>query len=130
MTLSIFLARFFGLYLIIIGFFYFWRREFIRKAARQIFAQESLVILSALISLIIGLLVIVSHNVWKFNWQVVITIIGYLALLKGLTRLFIPHHTDKKLLLKLISGDNPIYIGIICLIIGFFLTYEGFFGVL
>ncbi|MCH9626538.1 MAG: hypothetical protein S4CHLAM2_01600 [Chlamydiales bacterium] len=129
MTLSIFLARFFGLYFVIIGFFYLLRREFIRKAARQIFDQESLVILSAVISLIIGLLIVVSHNVWEFNWRVTITIIGYLTLLKGLMRFFVPHQTDKKMLIKLLSGDNPLYLGIVCLIIGFFLTYEGFLGI-
>lgn len=130
MTLSIFLGRFFGLYLLIVGFFYLFRRPFIKKAAEQIFEKEAFVVITAIISLIMGLLVVLSHNIWTFNWKVSITLIGYLALCKGLARLFVPHHIDKKLILKLVIGDNPIYVGIICLIFGFFLLYEGFFSAL
>lgn len=128
MTLSIFLGRFLGLYLIIVGFFYLFRRNFIQKAADQIFEKESLIVITAVMSLIIGLLIVLGHNIWELNWKLMITILGYIALLKGLVRLFIPHHVDKKVFMKLIKGDNPIYMGIICLIIGFFLTYEGFIG--
>jgi len=130
MTLSIFLGRVLGLYMIIVGFFYLCRRDYIQKAAEHIFENDSLVIITAVISLIIGLLIVVGHNVWSLNWTVVITILGYLSLIKGLVRLFIPHHTDKRILMKLLSRDNPIYLGIICLIIGLFLSYEGFFGAL
>lgn len=128
MELSIFLARFFGIYLTILAFFYFLRRDYIKIAAEKIFDNEGLVIITAIISLIIGLLIVLSHNVWEFNWRLTLTLIGYLALLKGLVRLFVPHHADKKLLLKLLQKDNPIYMGIICLILGFFLIYEGFLG--
>lgn len=128
MTLSIFLARVLGLYLIIVGFFYLFRRAYIQKVAREIFEKDSLVIITAVMSLLIGLLIVVGHNKWAWSWTLTITLLGYLTLLKGLIRLFIPHHTDKPVLLKAISGDNPIYIGIVCLLIGFFLTYEGFFA--
>ncbi len=50
MTLSIYLGRFFGFYLIIVGFFYLLRRDFIRKAANQIFDSESLIVITAVIN--------------------------------------------------------------------------------
>ena len=128
MDISIFLARFFGIYLFIAGLLHFTRREFIRKAADQIFESEGLVVTTAILSLIIGLLVVLSHNVWVFNWRVTITIIGYMGLLKGVLRLFVPRMSDQKLFKKMLRGDNPIYIGIISWIIGFFLIYEGFFA--
>ena len=126
MDTSIFLARFFGLYLIVMGFFCLFRRDYMRRAAEQIFEQESLIIITALINLIIGLLVVLVHNRWEFNWRVTITIIGYLAIIKALARFFLPKKADKMLVVRFARGDNPIYIGIICLILGFFLTYEGF----
>ncbi len=128
MTLSIFLGRVLGLYLIIVGFFYLSRRNFIQRVSAQVFDNESLALISAIISLIIGLLIVVGHNVWEWNWTLTITLLGYLSLIKGLARLFIPHKIDKQILLKAVAKDNPIYIGIVSLIIGFFLTYEGFFG--
>ena len=127
MTISLFLGRFFGIYLIIIGFFYLCRRDQLQRIAEQIFEQEALRLLSAVMSLMIGLLIVIGHNVWEWSWPLTITLLGYLTLLKGLTRLFVP---PNKFFLKLIQGDNPIYIGMLCLILGFFLTYESFFSTL
>ena len=41
-------------------------------------------------ALIIGLLVVLSHNVWEADYRVVITIIGWLALIKGIAYLTLP----------------------------------------
>jgi hypothetical protein len=128
MALSIFLGRVLGLYLIIVGFFYLFRRALIQKIAVQIFENEAFIIITAIISLIIGLLIVVGHNVWEWKWTLIVTLLGYLSLIKGLTRLFIPSRTDKKMIMKALAKNNPIYIGLFCLIIGFLLTYEGFFG--
>ncbi len=128
MSLSIFLARVLGLYLIIGGLLYLFRRHFIQKAAEDLFQKEALVIISGVMSLILGLLLVIGHNVWEWNWTLAITLLGYLTLLKGLVRLFIPQYADKKFFKKMIHGDNPIYIGFVCLILGLFLTYEGFFN--
>lgn len=130
MNISFFLARFFGLYFVIVGFFYLSRRRFIKKAVEAFYENSPLLLISGVISLIIGLLLVLTHSVWEFNWRVVITIIGYLTLLKGLSKLFVPMEKEKKWILKLVTKDNPIYIGLICLIIGFFLIYEGFFETL
>ena len=39
---------------------------------------------------ILGMIVIGMHNVWEWNWRVVVTIVGYLSLLKGIMNLFYP----------------------------------------
>ncbi|MCC5832413.1 MAG: hypothetical protein JJU12_05150, partial [Chlamydiales bacterium] len=129
MSLSIFLARVLGLYLIITGFFYLFRRGLAKKVTKDYFENASLVMMGSIINLIIGLMIAVGHNIWEWNWTLVITLIGYLSLLKGLTLLFIPSHAERKFMLKFVAKENPIYIGIVWLIIGFFLTYEGFFSV-
>jgi len=128
MGTSVFLARLLGFYLVIIGLLYLSRRHFIQKAALEIFDQSSFIIISGVISLIIGLLIVVAHNVWIWDWPVVITVLGYLSLIKGIARLFIPGG-NKKLALKCTQGSSPIFIGIICLIFGLFLIYEGFIGI-
>ncbi len=125
-TLSIFLGRFFGLYLIISGFFYLTQGDFIRKAVSEFFKNGALLTISGVINVIVGLLVVLSHNVWMSNWMVIITIIGWLALIKGILRFFFPF-SGKKFYEKLCSKNGTVYIGIIALIFGFFLTYKGFF---
>jgi hypothetical protein len=45
---------------------------------------------SGIMTLIIGVALVVGHNVWDGSWRVVITVIGYLSLLKGIAILAWP----------------------------------------
>ena len=54
------------------------------------------VYLSGLISLGVGFLLVTFHNIWKVNeWTVIITILGWVALLKGLIVLIVPNAAIK-----------------------------------
>lgn len=128
MSISIFLARVLGLHLIIMGFLYLGRRHFIEKIFSDFFDNNSLIVVTGFLGSIIGLLIVVGHNKWEWNWTLTITLLGYLTLLKALIRLFVPGGGYRTLALKLCRGSAPIFIGIICLIIGLFLVYEGFIG--
>ena len=43
-----------------------------------------------LATVVFGLIVVFNHNIWTGGWPVVVTITGWLVLLKGLTFLFGP----------------------------------------
>jgi hypothetical protein len=92
MDSSIFLAKFWGYYLLI----FFVILSFNPKRIRQIFNdledQKFLIILSFL-SIIIGLLNILFHNIWEPNWKLIITLIGYTSLVIGLSLFIIPKQT-------------------------------------
>jgi hypothetical protein len=45
---------------------------------------------SGIMTLIIGVAIVVGHNVWDGSWRVVITVVGYLTLLKGIVLLAWP----------------------------------------
>ncbi|MFZ0565771.1 MAG: hypothetical protein WAM28_06265 [Chlamydiales bacterium] len=126
MELSFFLARVIGLFLVIIGFLCLGRRKFLEKPVIVFFENDALTIISGVFVLIIGLLIIVGHNVWEWNWTLIITILGYFILLKAFALLFFPGLVVKKLSLKLFRDSSPIFLGIICLIVGLILVYEGF----
>lgn len=128
MTITVFFARFFGLYLIIGSLVYITRRQLILKALSQVFKQEAILLLSGLINLLLGLAVVVGHPIWVAGWPVLITLLGYLILLKGCFRLFVPPQTDARFVLRVLQGDNPMYISLVALLLGLLFTYEGFFG--
>ena len=57
------------------------------KHLKQLFASletENSFFLWGFISLVIGVSMILAYNVWAWNWQVIITILGWLTLIKGL----------------------------------------------
>ena len=92
MDISLFLAKFWGWYLII----FFVILTFNPKRIRQIFddlKDEKFLIITSFIAIIIGLTNILFHNIWELNWKLIITLIGWLALFKGLSLFIFPKRT-------------------------------------
>lgn len=125
MDISLFLAKLFGFYLVIIGIAYFTRREFLRSVLDDFYKSPALVAVTAIINLFIGLLIVLSHNVWELNWKVIITVFGYLSLLKGILNLYV---TDwgRALAVKFKTSDAFVYIGVISIALGAYLLYHGY----
>jgi hypothetical protein len=121
---SIFLAKVLGLYLLIVPAAVLLRRKQFAALAKELVANLAVVFLSGLVALILGLLIVVSHNVWTADWRAVITAIGWLTLAKGLIRIFLPE--------KLTTfGIDPAsakwtLASIVLLGLGIYLTYIGF----
>ncbi len=76
------------------------------------------------VTLVIGLAMVLVHNVWVLDWRVAITILGWLTLLKGFDLLFFPERmknrwpTMKNWLWVVIFGSM--------LLVGLVLSYLGF----
>lgn len=89
---SIFLAKFWGYYLII----FFVILTFNPKRIKQIFddlKDDKFLIVTSFIAIIIGLLNILFHNIWVLNWELIITLIGWMSLFIGLSLFIFPKRT-------------------------------------
>lgn len=125
MTTSVLLARFFGLYLLIVGATLLIRREQLPRIIRDFFDNSALMLFSGILTLVFGLLIILFHNIWTWNWNLPITIIGYLALLQGIVRLWFPDHM-KRMLAKHMNTRFVINAGIILMLLGVYFAHHGF----
>ena len=122
--ISIFLAKLLGLYLVIVISGIFLNRKLMERIVKDFSDNLGLVYLSGFFSLLIGLLVVLNHNVWSADWKMIITLIGWLTLVKGIIRIFFPEKLFK-LAKKFPSG----WLNVVCAIffvIGIYLTYIGF----
>jgi hypothetical protein len=89
---SILLAKFWGWYLII----FFFILSLNPKRIKQIFndlKDEKFLIIFAFIAIIVGLLNILFHNIWEFNYKLIITLIGWSSLFIGLALFVLPKRT-------------------------------------
>lgn len=125
MLSSVLIARFLGLYLLIVGAALLIRRDQFPRVAREFFTNEALVFLSGQMALIFGLVIVLFHNVWTLNWALPITLIGYAAVLKGLTRLWFPDYlratvTDR------INLRSVILAAIFSMLLGVYFAHHGF----
>ena len=90
MCLSIFLAQVIGCYLFFMSLAMLIHQHRFKKTMSDLLNNATLITLSGGISLAVGLLIVVDHNVWVPDWPVLITLIGWILLLQGLMKLFVP----------------------------------------
>ena len=108
MDVSVFLAKFWGWYLII----FFLILSINPKRIKQIFndlKDEKFLIVTSFLAIIVGLLNILSHNIWEPNWKLVITLLGWLALFIGLSLFMFPKQTVHRLNLINVKFVQVIY---------------------
>lgn len=123
METSLFLAKFWGWYLII----FFLILSFNPKRIKQILEDlkdDKFVILAAFIAIIVGLLNILFHNIWEANWTILITFIGWASLFKGLSLFIFPKKSV--MWLELINMKLVQTLYMLLFLIGLFLLNMGY----
>lgn len=88
--------------------------------------QEGLILISAFAGLVIGSMLVISHNIWDPSWTLIITILGWLSLLKGFLLAIFPKpmiHFSSMML-----GKTWMYYwaGVFYMVLGGVLLYFGF----
>src|SRR5690242_14650619 len=123
MDISIFLARCFGLYILIFAAIWILRPKSFETVLQNIIASKGLIGFSGMFSLLLGLAIVIIHPIWGWDWRVVITILGYLMIIQGIIRIAF---TEK---LEDIANKAIEYKWVIVgfwIVLGIFLTYFGF----
>ncbi|GGK52142.1 MULTISPECIES: hypothetical protein [Flavobacteriaceae] len=121
--ISLFLAKFWGWYLIIFFFILSFNPKRIVQIIKDLEDQKFTILISFL-SIIIGLLNILFHNLWKGDYRLIITIIGWFALLNGLALFIFPKNTISWINYMNIKFVQILYI--LLFFIGVFLLSMGY----
>lgn len=124
MELSIFLAKVLGSYLLIASLAILVNHKPFNKMLNEYVKDLPTVFFHGVIALLLGLALVVSHNLWVADWRVIITIFGWLTLLKGVTHMFVPQAAIKKGM-DLYHATSPA-IFVIMAVLGAYLAYIGF----
>ena len=123
MDVSIFLAKFWGWYLMI----FFFILSFNPKRIKEIFEDlkdQKFMIVAAFLAIIVGLLTILFHNIWRPNWTFIITAIGWSSLGIGLSLFTFPERSAQWLEFVNMKLVQLIYMGLF--LIGVFLLNMGY----
>jgi hypothetical protein len=96
MTTSIFLAKLIGPFALALGLALVFQGTGFRAFASEFMASPALIFLSGIITLPAGLAIVLTHNVWTPDWRVVITIVGWLAVVTGAIRMIVPQQAAAK----------------------------------
>lgn len=127
MEISVLVAKIIGIVYVSFGIGLIVNKAFYKDAMARLLQNSGYLIIGGFIAIVFGVLIIENHNVWEPNWTVIITLIGWIALLKGILLLAFPTKLDffKS---KFVSDSFLKILAPSVLIFGLIFLYLGFMG--
>jgi hypothetical protein len=83
-------------------------------------------IIFGILALLAGLAIVNTHNLWMSDWRVIITIIGWLAIIRGALSLLFPAKIQRIDEAITASTSGPIIGALIILVLGGILSWMGY----
>lgn len=125
--LTIFLSRLIGLFALVFSLAMILHRESFAAIASAMVHDPPLLFLVGLITLVIGLAMVLAHNVWSGGaLPIVITILGWIQLIRGLVVLLMPPDALASFFDRMNFDKFSYGAFAITLVLGVYLTYMGF----
>ncbi len=126
MTLTVYLARFFGVYIAVMGIVMIVRREAMLQLMSAFIDQRPLIFVLAMLRVLIGLAVVLAHNEWRGTVAIVVSLIGWITLLRGIALMLLPADTERKVLVFFERSSQYHVAAIIAIAFGLWLSYASF----
>ena len=104
------------------------RRQATVESVTALLHDPSMMFILGVIMLAAGLALVLAHNIWSGGALVVIvTLVGWITLIKSLLFLFLPPEMAAGFFLRQLHYQELFYLyGAVSLVLGIYLTYGGF----
>ena len=126
MERSHFLAKLIGPVFIAGGVGMIFNSVIYRAMFERALHDHMLIYLSGVIALPVGLAIVVTHNDCKWHWPLIITLIGWLAIIGGIVRMVAPQLIEQIGLSVLTYPSFFTVDGGIAVLLGVLLSYFGY----
>ena len=113
MDATIFFAKFWGSLFMILGLLSVGAKLLGRIIKYT--EDRTITISTGYITFLLGLVTVILHNVWVSDWRVAITILGWVTLFKGVTKIAFPEHVNKRA--QLFKGQQKLW-GFVIFLLG------------
>jgi len=94
MDMTIFFARLWGSFFIIFGLLFIIARQLGRTI--EMTDDKAFVISTGYVTMLMGLVTVILHNIWTWSWTIAITILGWSTLIKGISKIGFPEQIHKQ----------------------------------
>jgi hypothetical protein len=125
---TVFLSKLIGLYCLILALAMVLNKAALMDEITALAGNSPVMLVVGVFTLFAGLAMVLGHNVWRGGGvTIVVTVIGWLTLLKALLILFIPLSVESRFLLIPLHSDGLFYVRLaLTFLLGVYLTYGGF----
>lgn len=127
MELSIFVAKIIGVTYTAMSIGALIGNVDYKKMLTDIEKTPAVLPLLSLFGIVIGMLLIEYHNIWVWGWPVIITLIGWIAVIKGVSFMLLPKDFIKWFK-PMFSGSFMKIMPYFTLAFGLLFVYLGFFS--
>lgn len=110
MELSLYLAQLMSVVFVVIGLALLLRNKHYLKAYKAWMGEPGLMLFTAMVVLVAGVALVLVHNIWIASWEVLITIVGWGMVLKGVLLAFLPEEMEN-LIAGLMKKGWLLYLG-------------------
>jgi hypothetical protein len=126
MQRSVYLAKLIGPICLVIGIGMLINGAVYRTIIGEFLHSYALIYIAGVLGMLGGLALVNAHNEWKAGWPVIITLIGWLALLGGIFRILVPQEAALIGTSMYSQAAMPWISGLIALALGAVLSYFGY----
>ncbi len=127
MDASLFLARLIGPIFVIVGIGLLLNGDRYRAVVDEVMSSHALLYIFGAIALTGGLAIVLTHNIWVWDWPVIITIVGWLMIVRGSFRIVFPQQVEDLARKMVARWSNILLIsGLLVIALGAFLCWKGF----
>jgi hypothetical protein len=124
---TVFLSKLVGLYCLLLGLSMLVHKDATVAAVNSLLANPGVLLLGGLMGITIGLAIVLGHNVWSGGAPaIIVTLFGWIALIKGVIVLFLPPQAAAGYLAALHYEQLLYLYSALMVILGAYLTYAGF----
>ncbi len=117
MDVSEVLARFWGIFYIVLPAVFLVKGKAFFEEMSRLLKNTGFSFTMGLLAFLTGAAAVSVHNVWAADWRVFVTLVGWLALLKGVFKLFFPRadrmvfllFRDEELSLRMLLGVMMVF---------------------
>jgi hypothetical protein len=76
--------------------------------------------------ILIGLAIVLAHTMWVGTLGLVIYLLGWISLLRGIAMLLLPAEAERKILANFSRGNVSYVTALLAIVLGGWLAYAGF----
>ncbi|MCP4072836.1 MAG: hypothetical protein GY742_14035 [Hyphomicrobiales bacterium] len=126
MEISVFLARIIGPLFVLIGVGVLLNIKHYKAMIGTFINNPELYYFSGAMAFVAGMAIVLNHNLWTTDWRMVITVLGWISIVKGVMRILLPE-IGQRMAHKYAQSNWILNGGSIVLVtVGTWLAYEGF----
>src|ERR1700686_5272392 len=126
MNSSHFIARLVGPVFVVSGAFMLLNGDAFRAMVEEFLHSPALIYFAGFLALLGGLAIVNVHNSWNWGWQLIVTVVGWLAIIGGIVRMTAPQFVEAIGAAIYTQPAVMIPVAILVVALGGFLSFKGY----